>query len=73
MGENGGFIAKNWLLLLSAAFSIEQTLYGMSFGFSALYNLGKQQYLAKLQSKSDEKTKKQKLELELLKPHEEVA
>ena len=73
MGENGGFIAKNWLLLLSAAFSIEQTLYGMSFGFSALYNLGKQQYLAKLQSKSDEKTKKQKLELELLKPPEEVA
>ena len=73
LGENGGFIAKNWLLLLSAAFSIEQTLYGMSFGFSALYNLGKQQYLAKLQSKSDEETKKQKLELELLKPHEEVA
>ena len=45
IGENGGFIAENWLLLLSAAFSIEQTLYGMSFGFSALYNLGKQQYL----------------------------
>ena len=43
---------------------------GMSFGFSALYNLGKQQYLAKLQSKSEEETKK--LELELLKP-EEVA
>ena len=73
LGENGGFIAKNWLLLLSAAFSIEQTLYGMSFGFSALYNLGKQQYLAKLQSKSDEETKRQKLELELLKPHEEIA
>ena len=73
LGENGGFIAKNWLLLLSAAFSIEQTLYGMSFGFSALYNLGKQQYLAKLQSKSEEETKRQKLELELLKPHEEVA
>ena len=70
LGENGGFIAKNWLLLLSAAFSIEQTLYGMSFGFSALYNLGKQQYLAKLQSKSEEETKK--LESELLKP-EEVA
>ena len=74
LGENGGFIAKNWLLLLSAAFSIEQTLYGMSFGFSALYNLGKQQYLAKL-SKSQEETR-QRLELldatELLKP-EEVA
>ena len=51
IGENGGFIAENWLLLLSAALSIEQTLYGMSFGFSALYNLGKQQYLSAQEAK----------------------
>ena len=54
LGENGGFVAENWLLILSAAFSIEQTLYGMSFGFSALYNLGKQQYLNAMKAKSQD-------------------
>ena len=41
IGENGGFIWKNWLLLLSAALSIEQTLVGMTNALVALYNLKK--------------------------------
>ena len=41
IGKNGGFIWKNWLLLLSAALSIEQTLVGMTNALVALYNLKK--------------------------------
>ena len=41
IGENGGISSKNWLLILSAAFSIEQTLVGMTNALVALYNLKK--------------------------------
>ena len=39
IGENGGFSVKNVWLILSAAFSIEQILVGMTNALVALYNL----------------------------------
>ena len=39
IGENGGFSVENVWLILSAAFSMEQILVGMTNSLVALYNL----------------------------------